>query len=59
MIEFADIDASLGDCKVEEIDHDLLKYFTSGSRAGLNLMAAMFGGVVGQEILGSSILFFK
>ena len=52
LIGFAvSINESLGDCKVEEIDDKLLRYFTSGSRAVLNPMAAMFGGIVGQEVV--------
>ncbi|KAH0462311.1 hypothetical protein IEQ34_009886 [Dendrobium chrysotoxum] len=38
-------------CKLEEIDRKLLYHFASGSRAVLNPMAAMFGGVVGQEVM--------
>ncbi|PKU84246.1 Ubiquitin-activating enzyme E1 1 [Dendrobium catenatum] len=38
-------------CKLEEIDRKLLYHFASGSRAVLNPMAAMFGGIVGQEVM--------
>ncbi|XP_044473495.1 ubiquitin-activating enzyme E1 1-like [Mangifera indica] len=42
---------SLGDSRIEEIDHKLLCQFAFGSRAVLNPMAAMFGGIVGQEVV--------
>ena len=40
-----------------EIDAAILKKFAHGSRAVLNPMAAMFGGIVGQEVL--FLLFFS
>ncbi|XP_066400669.1 ubiquitin-activating enzyme E1 3 isoform X2 [Miscanthus floridulus] len=47
----ADIsEASVGP-KLENIDEKLLRHFASGSRAVLNPMAAMFGGIVGQEVV--------
>ncbi|XP_020276157.1 ubiquitin-activating enzyme E1 2-like [Asparagus officinalis] len=50
LIGFAtNINESSRDGKVDEVDDKLLRYFTSGSRAVLNPMAAMFGGIVGQE----------
>lgn len=42
---------SLGDSRIKEIDHKLLCQFAFGSRAVLNPMAAMFGGIVGQEVV--------
>ncbi|GAA0172678.1 ubiquitin-protein ligase [Lithospermum erythrorhizon] len=45
------INNSLSDGRLEEIDHRLLRYFAFGSRAVLNPMAAMFGGIVGQEVV--------
>ncbi|KAH7447147.1 hypothetical protein KP509_01G093700 [Ceratopteris richardii] len=42
-----------GDMKLETIDEGVLKHFASGSRAILNPMAAMLGGIVGQEIVKS------
>ncbi|KAF7048558.1 hypothetical protein CFC21_057304 [Triticum aestivum] len=45
------INETLGDGKLEEIDKKLLQHFASGSRAVLNPMAAMFGGIVGQEVV--------
>jgi ubiquitin-activating enzyme E1 len=45
------INESLGDSKLEEINEKLLQHFASGSRAVLNPMAAMFGGIVGQEVV--------
>ncbi|KAL0897316.1 hypothetical protein Bca101_081277 [Brassica carinata] len=40
-----------GDLKVENVDHKLLRNFSFGARAVLNPMAAMFGGIVGQEVV--------
>lgn len=40
-----------GQNKLDSIDESLLKLFSSGSRACLNPMAAMFGGIVGQEVV--------
>ncbi|XP_058075084.1 ubiquitin-activating enzyme E1 2-like isoform X2 [Magnolia sinica] len=45
------INDSLGDGRLEEIDKKLLRHFAHGSRAVLNPMAAMFGGIVGQEVV--------
>ncbi|XP_038707355.1 ubiquitin-activating enzyme E1 1-like isoform X1 [Tripterygium wilfordii] len=41
----------LGDGKVEDINPKLLRHFAFGARAVLNPMAAMFGGIVGQEVV--------
>ncbi|KAK3139148.1 hypothetical protein QOZ80_5AG0378620 [Eleusine coracana subsp. coracana] len=52
LIDFAvSINETLGDNKLEEVDKKLLHHFASGSRAVLNPMAAMFGGIVGQEVV--------
>ncbi|XP_008789165.1 ubiquitin-activating enzyme E1 1 isoform X2 [Phoenix dactylifera] len=52
LIAFAiSINESLGDGKMEEIDQKLLHHFANGSRAVLNPMAAIFGGIVGQEVV--------
>ncbi|XP_068667888.1 ubiquitin-activating enzyme E1 1-like isoform X2 [Aristolochia californica] len=40
-----------GDTKIEQVDEKLFRNFAFGSRAVLNPMAAMFGGVVGQEVV--------
>ena len=40
-------DSLSGDQKLDAIDENVLKHFASGSRAVLNPMAAMFGGIVG------------
>ncbi|KAI9153966.1 hypothetical protein LWI28_019105 [Acer negundo] len=45
------INDSLADGRIEEIDLKLLRYFAFGARAVLNPMAAMFGGLVGQEVV--------
>ncbi|XP_002982764.2 ubiquitin-activating enzyme E1 2 [Selaginella moellendorffii] len=42
---------SAGDQKLDNIDESILTKFASGSKAVLNPMAAMFGGIVGQEVL--------
>lgn len=47
----ADINEASVDSKLEKIDEKLLRHFASGSRAVLNPMAAMFGGIVGQEVV--------
>ncbi|KAK8596322.1 hypothetical protein V6N13_000969 [Hibiscus sabdariffa] len=47
----SNINESLGDQRSEEINPKLLRYFAFGSRAVLNPMAAMFGGIVGQEVV--------
>jgi ubiquitin-activating enzyme E1 len=39
------------DRKLDTIDEKLFRQFASGSRAVLNPMAAMFGGIVGQEVV--------
>ncbi|KAK7289864.1 hypothetical protein RIF29_03859 [Crotalaria pallida] len=45
------INDSLGDGKLENINPKLLRQFAFGARAVLNPMAAMFGGIVGQEVV--------
>ncbi|CAH9129273.1 unnamed protein product [Cuscuta epithymum] len=45
------INESAGDSKVENVDTKLLRSFSFGARAILNPMAAMFGGIVGQEVV--------
>ncbi|XP_052184847.1 ubiquitin-activating enzyme E1 1-like [Diospyros lotus] len=45
------INESSGDGKVEDINPKLLRHFAFGARAVLNPMAAMFGGIVGQEVM--------
>ena len=40
-----------GDSRLEMIDEEVLKLFASGSQSVLNPMAAMFGGIVGQEVI--------
>ncbi|KAF5200511.1 Ubiquitin-activating enzyme e1 [Thalictrum thalictroides] len=45
------INDSLGDMRLQEIDNKLMRHFAFGSRAVLNPMAAMFGGIVGQEVV--------
>jgi ubiquitin-activating enzyme E1 len=47
----ADINEASVGSKLENIDEKLLRHFASGSRAVLNPMAAMFGGIVGQEVV--------
>ncbi|QCE00933.1 ubiquitin-activating enzyme E1 [Vigna unguiculata] len=47
----SDINGSLGDRKLEDVNPKLLQQFASGARAVLNPMAAMFGGIVGQEVV--------
>ncbi|KAK1437031.1 hypothetical protein QVD17_02816 [Tagetes erecta] len=42
---------SLGDGKLEDLNPKLLRHFAYGARAVLNPMAAMFGGIVGQEVV--------
>lgn len=39
------------DHRLESIDDSILKLLASGSRAVLSPMAAMFGGIVGQEVV--------
>lgn len=45
------INDSLGDGRLEDINPKLLRHFAFGARAVLNPMAAMFGGIVGQEVV--------
>ncbi|CAN8256966.1 unnamed protein product [Cochlearia groenlandica] len=40
-----------GDIKVENVDQKVLRHFSFGAKAVLNPMAAMFGGIVGQEVV--------
>ncbi|XP_045793864.1 ubiquitin-activating enzyme E1 1-like [Trifolium pratense] len=42
---------SSGDDKLDDINPKLLRQFAFGARAVLNPMAAMFGGIVGQEVV--------
>ncbi|GAA0154784.1 ubiquitin-protein ligase [Lithospermum erythrorhizon] len=46
-----DMNESLDDGKLEDINAKLLRQFAYGSRAVINPMAAMFGGIVGQEVV--------
>ena len=45
------INESSGDGRVEDINPKLLRHFAFGAKAVLNPMAAMFGGIVGQEVV--------
>ncbi|XP_078436471.1 ubiquitin-activating enzyme E1 2-like [Wolffia australiana] len=45
------VNAAMGSNKQENLDEEILRVFSSGSRAVLNPMAAMFGGFVGQEVV--------
>ncbi|XP_061347151.1 ubiquitin-activating enzyme E1 1-like [Gastrolobium bilobum] len=47
----SDINGNLGDGQLEDVNPKLLRQFAFGARAVLNPMAAMFGGVVGQEVV--------
>jgi ubiquitin-activating enzyme E1 len=47
----SDINETSVDSKLEKLDEKLLRHFASGSHAVLNPMAAMFGGIVGQEVV--------
>ncbi|EXB37971.1 Ubiquitin-activating enzyme E1 1 [Morus notabilis] len=47
----SDINESLGDRRLDDINTILLRHFAFGAKAVLNPMATMFGGIVGQEIL--------
>uniref|UniRef100_A0A1D1XWH0 E1 ubiquitin-activating enzyme n=1 Tax=Anthurium amnicola TaxID=1678845 RepID=A0A1D1XWH0_9ARAE len=47
----ASINGTMGDDRLQDINDKLLRNFASGSRAILNPMAAMFGGIVGQEVV--------
>ncbi|VVB13450.1 unnamed protein product [Arabis nemorensis] len=52
LVEIAtDINESLGDARLEDVNPKLLRHLAFGSRAVLNPMAAMFGGIVGQEVV--------
>ncbi|XP_010557978.1 PREDICTED: ubiquitin-activating enzyme E1 2 [Tarenaya hassleriana] len=46
-----DINESLGDARLEDVNPKLLRAFAFGAKAVLNPMAAMFGGIVGQEVV--------
>ncbi|KAK9715988.1 hypothetical protein RND81_06G204100 [Saponaria officinalis] len=46
-----EINDSSSDGRIEDIDHNILRHFASGAKAVLNPMAAMFGGIVGQEVI--------
>ncbi|KAL6902308.1 hypothetical protein ACP4OV_005184 [Aristida adscensionis] len=52
-VEFtASINEAATDYKIDDkLDEKLLQLFASGSRAVLNPMAAIFGGIVGQEVV--------
>ncbi|XP_074357659.1 ubiquitin-activating enzyme E1 1-like [Apium graveolens] len=45
------LNEGFGDGKVDNINPKLLRQFSFGARAVLNPMAAMFGGIVGQEVM--------
>ncbi|KAJ7959864.1 putative Ubiquitin-activating enzyme E1 [Quillaja saponaria] len=47
----SNINEGLGDARLEDINPKLLRQFAFGARAVLNPMAAMFGGIVGQEVV--------
>jgi ubiquitin-activating enzyme E1 len=52
LVEIAvDINEGLGDARLEDVNSKLLRHLAFGSRAVLNPMAAMFGGIVGQEVV--------
>lgn len=44
-------DGASSELRVEQLDKDLLAKFASGSSGDLSPMAAMFGGIVGQEVV--------
>ncbi|KAH9620021.1 hypothetical protein KSS87_011382 [Heliosperma pusillum] len=46
-----EINESSAEGKLDNIDQSLLRHFAFGARAVLNPMAAMFGGIVGQEVI--------
>ncbi|KAI3514827.1 hypothetical protein L1887_13562 [Cichorium endivia] len=46
-----EMNEELKDGKIDEIDEKIVRSFAFGSRAVLNPMAAMFGGIVGQEVV--------
>ncbi|KAM0843806.1 hypothetical protein ACQ4PT_057473 [Festuca glaucescens] len=51
-VEFtASVNEATIDYKMDRLDEKLLRHFASGSRAVLNPMAAIFGGIVGQEVV--------
>ncbi|CAL5189703.1 unnamed protein product [Lathyrus oleraceus] len=45
------INENSGDGRLEDVNPKLLQQFAFGARAVLNPMAAMFGGIVGQEVV--------
>ena len=45
------INESSGDGRVKDINPKLLRHFAFGAKAVLNPMAAMFGGIMGQEVM--------
>ncbi|XP_042013546.1 ubiquitin-activating enzyme E1 1-like isoform X1 [Salvia splendens] len=47
----SNMNESQGDGKLDDINPKLLRHFAFGARAVLNPMAAMFGGIVGQEVM--------
>lgn len=47
----SNINESSGDGKLQDINPIILRHFAFGARAVLNPMAAMFGGIVGQEVM--------
>ncbi|CAI9107040.1 OLC1v1006312C2 [Oldenlandia corymbosa var. corymbosa] len=46
-----DLNETQGAGKLDDINPKLLQHFSFGARAVLNPMAAMFGGIVGQEVV--------
>ncbi|CAO2824832.1 unnamed protein product [Amaranthus hypochondriacus] len=47
----AKMNEALGDSRLDDINPKLLRHFAFGAKAVLNPMAAMFGGIVGQEVV--------
>lgn len=47
----SNLNESLGDGKLADINPKLIRQFAFGAKAVLNPMAAMFGGIVGQEVM--------
>ncbi|KEH27996.1 ubiquitin activating enzyme E1 [Medicago truncatula] len=47
----SNINGNIGDGRLEDVNPKLLRQFAFGARAVLNPMAAMFGGIVGQEVV--------
>ncbi|GMY10542.1 ubiquitin-activating enzyme e1 1 [Fagus crenata] len=45
------INESSGDGRLDDINPKLMRHFAFGAKAVLNPMAAMFGGIVGQEVV--------